>query len=375
MFEPVTEPFAMPENNPTNLKYCRNCDHPMQREALYCEHCGQKYTTGRITFKELLSEFFSEVFSLDSKIFKTIGALFVPGKLTNEYFAGRHRSYAPPIRLFFVTAVVFFALLSIVANQNESGSLASMDSNLKEKAYRSKFMDELEAARDSIKGRLPDEPIVDAAFDTLENFLIDPRRTDRYIGYLYLTDDWTIKDTAVYVDYKDLVLLPQDSFFNKYHINGVISQTMVRQNIRLQNNQADFLRYLMGQMVWIVLLMMPLLALILKLLYIRRKKYYIEHLIFSFHYHAFGFVAFSLPLLLTILPLGLNDNHRNETFLVWAYSIPAVALAIYLFMAMRRVYQQGLFKTLVKFSILNFMYLFIFIIMLLLGFLTSLLLY
>lgn len=347
----------------------------MQPDALYCERCGQKYTTGRITFRELLREFFSEVFSLDSKIFRTIGALFIPGKLTNEYFAGRHRSYAHPIRLFFVTAVIFFALLSIVANQNEGSSLASMDSDLKEKAYRSKFMDELEAARDSIRGRLPDDPVVHTAFDTLQNFLIDPRRTDRYIGYLYLTDDWAIKDTAVYVDYEDLVLLPQDSFFTKYQIKGVISQTMVRQNIRLQNNQADFLRYLMGQMVWIVLLMMPFLALILKLLYIRRKRYYIEHLIFSFHYHAFGFVAFSLPLLLTILPIGLNDENQNESFLIWAYSLPGIALAIYQFMAMRRVYLQGRFKTFIKFSILNFMYIFIFVIMLVLGFLTSLILY
>lgn len=374
MFGQVTKPSAMPENNPPDMKYCRNCGRPMQHDALYCGHCGQKYTTGRLTFKELLREFLSEAFSLDSKIFRTIGALFVPGKLTNEYFAGRHRRYAHPIRLFFVTAVIFFALLSIVANQNEGGSLANMDSDLKEKAYRSKFMDELEAARDSIKGRLPDAPIVNAAFDTLQNFLTDPRRTDRYIGYVYLTDDWTIKDTAVYVDYEDLVLLPQDSFFNKYHIDGVISQTMVRQNIRLQNNQADFLRYLMGQMVWIVLLMMPLLALILKLLYIRRKRYYIEHLIFSFHYHAFGFVVFSLPLLLTILPLGLNDD-KNESFLIWAYSIPGIALTVYLFTAMRRVYRQGRFKTFVKFSALNFMYLFIFIIMLSLGFVASLLLY
>lgn len=370
----MTESSAMLEYNPPDLKSCRNCGHPMQREALYCEHCGQKYTTGRVTFRELLREFFSEVFSLDSKIFKTIGALFVPGKLTNEYFAGRHRRYAHPIRIFFVTAVIFFALLSIVANQNEGDSLANMGSDLKEKAYRSKFMKELEASRDSIRGRLPDAPIVDAAFDTLQNFLTDPRRTDRYIAYLYLTDDWAIQDTAVYVDYEDLVLLPQDSFFNKYHIDGVISQTMVRQNIRLQNNQADFLRYLMGQMVWIVLLMMPLLALILKLLYIRRNRYYIEHLIFSFHYHAFGFVVFSLPLLLTILPLGLNDD-KNASFLTWAYSIPAIALTVYLFMAMRRVYHQGRFKTFIKFSALNFMYLLIFILMLSLGFLTSLLLY
>ena len=364
----------MPENNPTEPKYCRNCGNPMQPEALYCEHCGQKYTTGRVTFKELLREFFSEVFSLDSKIFKTIVALFRPGKLTNEYFAGRHRSYAHPIRVFFVTAVLFFALLSIVVNQNEGGGLADLDSDLHEKAYRSKFMDELEAARDSIRPLLPQDPIVTTTLDSLQKFLIDPRRTDRYIGYIYLNDNWELQDTAIYVDYDDLVLLPRDSFFAKYNVKGVMSQTIVKQNIRLQTNQEDFMRYLLGQMVWMVLLMMPFLALILKLFYIRRKRYYIEHLIFSFHYHAFGFVVFSLPLMLTILPLGLADD-QNESFLIWAYTLPGIALAIYLFVAMRRVYHQGRFKTFLKFSGLNFMYLFIFVVMISLVFLASLLLY
>ena len=95
------------------------------------------------------------------------------------------------------------------------------------------------------------------------------------------------------------------------------------------------------------LLMMPALAFILMLLYARRDYFYVEHLIFSFHYHAFAFLIASPGYLLIS---------------VWGPSI-AVSfgiILIYLFVAMRRVYKQGVIKTFIKYTALNYLYLFVF---------------
>ena len=89
--------------------------------------------------------------------------------------------------------------------------------------------------------------------------------------------------------------------------------------------------------------MMPFLALILKLLYVRRDFYYVEHLIFSFHYHAFAFLITSGLILF-------------GKYLSGWIAVPIVGIFVYQFIAMRKVYEQGFFKTFIKFWVLFFLY-------------------
>jgi hypothetical protein len=44
-------------------------------------------------------------------------------------------------------------------------------------------------------------------------------------------------------------------------------------------------------------LLLPLFALLLKLLYRRRRIFYLDHLVFALHYHAFAFVIMTLMIL------------------------------------------------------------------------------
>ncbi|HMQ90780.1 MAG TPA: DUF3667 domain-containing protein, partial [Flavilitoribacter sp.] len=90
---------------PTTSKYCTNCHYPLPDYGKYCSNCGQKFTDGRIPLGTLVWDFIDSVLNLDSKFFRTLVAILVPGKLTIDYFKGRHRRYASPARLFFVTAV------------------------------------------------------------------------------------------------------------------------------------------------------------------------------------------------------------------------------------------------------------------------------
>ncbi|HST62153.1 MAG TPA: hypothetical protein VLK84_25850, partial [Longimicrobium sp.] len=96
-----------------------------------------------------------------------------------------------------------------------------------------------------------------------------------------------------------------------------------------------------------IFLMMPLFAFILKLLYWRRKRFYVEHFVFALHVHAFAF------LLLTAMMLLRND---------WVDAVLGVWFVVALFIAMKRVYGQGYIRTLLKYFLLSQAYMFVLVV-------------
>ena len=99
----------------------------------------------------------------------------------------------------------------------------------------------------------------------------------------------------------------------------------------------------------VIFLLLPVFALLMKLLYVRRGWYYAEHLVFALHTHAFAFVVFSVVALLIWASGGAD----------WAGAASAVLLStipIYFIIAQKRVYAQGWIKTLVKVYFLAWMY-------------------
>lgn len=96
-----------------NIVSCRNCGKPMPPSSNFCPSCSQKYTTGKVKFRDFIVELIDNFFSLDARWLRTLKYIFVPGKLTKEFFLGRHRSYIHPIRVFLVTVAVFLYVLNL----------------------------------------------------------------------------------------------------------------------------------------------------------------------------------------------------------------------------------------------------------------------
>ena len=90
---------------------------------------------------------------------------------------------------------------------------------------------------------------------------------------------------------------------------------------------------------------LPLFTLFLKLLYIRRKFNYVDHLIFVFHTQT---VFFMLLTILYLISFFTDVEHA------WVFF---VLFLIYLIIAMKKFYSQGYIKTFTKFLMLNFVYL------------------
>ena len=97
----------------------------------------------------------------------------------------------------------------------------------------------------------------------------------------------------------------------------------------------------------------PLFAFVLKILYIRRHIFYIDHLVYALHIHTFAYVAIMLIVAATI---GLNRVVPGS-LAGWIIGLLWFAFAVQIFLSIRRVYRQGWFFSIFKFFVGGFVYL------------------
>jgi hypothetical protein len=79
----------------------------------YCHICGQDLLAGRgHNLREIANDSLGTIFAWDNKVFRTLWYLVAfPGRLTQEFYAGRIVRYVYPSKLFWFITIVFFALL------------------------------------------------------------------------------------------------------------------------------------------------------------------------------------------------------------------------------------------------------------------------
>lgn len=103
--------------NPTAIpKHCRNCGAALAGE--YCSRCGQREGRPDRGFRALAGEVAGELFSWDSRLWRTIlPLLFRPGFLTAQYIAGRRARYVPPLRLYLIISFVMFLVMPLTSDR------------------------------------------------------------------------------------------------------------------------------------------------------------------------------------------------------------------------------------------------------------------
>ncbi|MBO6522874.1 MAG: DUF3667 domain-containing protein [Balneolaceae bacterium] len=96
--------------------------------------------------------------------------------------------------------------------------------------------------------------------------------------------------------------------------------------------------------------LVPVMAAILKFLHLKRKAYYVEHLIFSVHIHSVWFVFFTIQLLL--MSLGSIFEGQASPSLVSIIDtiedLPQLAALIFFMIYMKNVFEEPWFKVIVK---------------------------
>jgi len=329
---------------PKIQKFCRNCTFPLPENAKYCPKCSQKNTDGKVPIVEFIQDFFTNLFNVDSKLFLTLFAIFIPGKLTIEYFKGKHKSYASPVRLFLYAGVMLFA---IVISRTQD---VNFGEDRRDYAKRAELVESKKVIKKNIKRF--QESYQDTnkhhQLDSLEKWIIQeisngvPDRDSIQIG------SFSNSKKGAKVSAKDFVHMSIDSLIVKYKIEGSFNKVFFSQQIKTMKDGRGLFHYFIGKLPIFTFFMMPFLALILKVLYARKKNhYFVEHLVFSFHYHTFAFI-----ITLVLVLFGAYFHGLLIAALI-------VSIFIYQLIAMKRYYKQGKFKTFLKFSLLNFTYIFL----------------
>jgi len=110
----------------------------------------------------------------------------------------------------------------------------------------------------------------------------------------------------------------------------------------------DFMKAFSSQFSPVLFYLLPVFALLFKLLYVRRDFYYSEHLVFAIFYYNFFYLAASVYMLISFVPWV--GGILNFVIVLW--------MIAYLPIAMKRMYNQSWRKTIVKFILFGFIFMF-----------------
>lgn len=110
---------------------CQNCGADLSGK--YCSNCGQKRSSLHDrSVKSLLEHFIEELFTWDSRFFRSLKYLFTrPGFLTHEYVSSRYQSYISPVKMFlFTSLILFFIMIKSDPDQYKALVTEAEDDNL-----------------------------------------------------------------------------------------------------------------------------------------------------------------------------------------------------------------------------------------------------
>lgn len=321
-------------------EHCLNCGNLLAGQ--YCSRCGQRARSRLISVWELVRDAFGDLFELDSRLWQTlIPLMFRPGRLTREYLRGRRARYMPPFRTYLVLSVVFF----LVAFFNPERHFGVLLVPSEEAVPAGGTTGSAAEIRQQVIDDLAEEGVIvgDRKAQPAE-----PGREDAGTGAnVQFTDDGSPIVNCNFDD-ADLEGLP-----------AWMERRLTPDRLRsvCQKIQADsgreFLERLLDNVPASLFILLPLMALVLKVLYPLSKRYYVEHLLFVLHYHAFVFLILTLEVLWSrfVSVIRMPELLSDLTVFVISVYIP-----VYLYRSMRRVYEQGRAITLLKFLLLVIAY-------------------
>jgi hypothetical protein len=273
----------------------------------------------------VLFDIIQNFLSLDSKVLGSLRPLLLkPGFLTIEFIKGKRTKYLHPARLFLSIVVAYFLIASL--NIGYSSLETNIPVNFSLDSTNVIIDDEVNNNIDSLGSILKD-----VISDSL-NADLDIDETENSYNKLSEYVDNGITDINVILDSLEV----ENTVWNRLIYSWLIKT--------VDFDKQKFTAYLVQKLPWIIFALMPVFALLMKLLYYRHDKYYIDHLIFSFHIHSFVFLIFTFRVIL-------------KWFINYDLDIVVgVTLIVYSFIAFRNVFHQTWSRTLLKLFILFIAY-------------------
>jgi hypothetical protein len=324
---------------------CLNCGTELRGQ--YCGHCGQRARNRLISIWELLRDAFGDLLELDSRLWRTLIPLLIrPGQLTRDYLEGRRARYMPPFRMYLVLSVIFF-VVAFFDPRDDLGLLFEPEPEPVAEET-TEIEEELKSEAQSVLDELAEEGLIsndhaatalgdaDAHFTLVDsgdggvNFKIDPD-----------TGECTLDDAG----------------FDQ--MPDWVRKRLTRERLECiceritADGAKSFTGLLIDNIPVALIVLLPIMALVLKGLYPLSRRYFVEHLLFFIHFHAFFFLILTLQILFSRVA---NLIWLPEPIAVLIIVAASFYIPVYLYKAMRHVYGQGHFMTILKYIAMSVAY-------------------
>ncbi len=327
---------------------CLNCGTGLK--GPFCYFCGQPDRNFMRFFPVLLRDLMEDLLDLDSRFMRTMKPLlFKPGRLTRDYMEGRRFRYAPPMRLYIFSSIVFFLLAALLSTNSmplttpvdEHGISILLDEPA---AVQQTVENALNNLPPDVRGKVDMDEIPVEGWD--QEVVTSPFKVE---DIQFNDEPWDRETNPV-----DIVWLPD--WLND-RINDEIEGSPHKAE-QINENPNLIIDKVFDILPAAMFVLLPVVALIFKFWYLFAKRFYIEHLIFSLHNHAFLFVSLTLILLANVggTQFTAYGHLAAASAMTWVMVILGTWIPLYMLISLRVVYRQNWLMTTGKFVMIGLSY-------------------
>tara|TARA_R110001583_G_scaffold113897_4_gene264378 strand:- start:614 stop:1687 length:1074 start_codon:yes stop_codon:yes gene_type:complete len=331
---------------------CKNCEQQFDTDFNFCPYCGQK-SKDDLTLGVLFYNTISNYFSFDARFFKSFfPLLFKPGYLAKKFVEGKRLLYLHPAQLYLFISVVFFFILSVTVVRKQ---VQDFDTTIKKTMDKSLISEENQAKAKKII----DSVETDSIFRVLEKSNIpgfDKAKAKELDSIIKTSSKQSSEginfdfneekvDSLIAIGASDKQLYKAMGMDDDA---GMLKRKFYGQMLKFyrQRNGGQILQAIYDTIPISLFVLLPIFALILKLLFFKRGTY-AYHLVFSFYFFSFLFTVFSIVLL-------INQVIDIPSWIDW---LIILSTFFYLLIAIKRFYNHGWFLSFFKTGVTTFIYL------------------
>ncbi|WP_298534051.1 DUF3667 domain-containing protein [uncultured Algibacter sp.] len=339
---------------------CKNCEKLFKKTFKFCPHCGQQ-AKDELTVKVLFYNTISNYFSFDARFFKSfLPLLFKPGYLASKFIEGKRLLYLHPAQMYLFIAVVFFFLFSFIQREQ----VRSVDAQLGKVMNDDNWVDKNLGlnSQDSVTKFKLNEALNK---DSLEQIKIEhiiskygfgDDISEKELDSLLNTENFKNKslfdfDFSKSTDSLIKIGAPNKVIYENFGMSkdaGFFERRFYAQALKLYKTRGggSILQAFYDAIPIAMFFLLPIFALILKLLFLKRGLY-AHHLVFSFYFFSFLFTVFSIILGMNFI---LDVPNALDVLIIFS-------TFFYLFISIKYFYKQGWLRSLLKTSITTFLFL------------------
>lgn len=360
------------------VEACANCGR--ERDNRFCPHCGQNDRDYKRSLWRLVADLIKETFEVDGRLPRTLRPMFLrPGQLAVEFSRNRRASFVSPIRSYLFASILFFFVLAVAVDPGPRGAPSDEPDGIAQEEVGEPSAGERkgEPLAGKALAERPEkaqETCADVDITRFQSALPPHRR--RMLEEIWIRDEPNWKKVVL------CMVMVEGWGTDRTHARpatgdettvsdanvGVANTRAVRNGEPRAGKPGPVRMFVVGAVVegphdWraaasqlldnlplAMFVTLPAYALLLKVFFYSSGRYYTEHLVFAMHLHTFSFLVYTLTLVMpdtSILPGFFGETLGWVSKGLWLW------VAAYSYLALRRYYRGGRFRTAIKWFVLG----------------------